>query len=71
MTYLRDIQKQNSRSVGSGRGMGLFDIHHVEEHEACVVVFFFLGEWLETVLFVGFITHQQTSMCLLASATAS
>lgn len=52
MTYLRDIQRQKARSEGSGREMGLFDIHHVEEHEACVVVFFFLGEWLETVLFV-------------------
>ena len=52
MKQQRDIQKQKSRSVGSGRGIELFDIHHVKEHEACVVVFVFLGEWLETVLFV-------------------
>ena len=35
MKYQRDIQKQKSRSVESGRGVGLFDIHHAKKELFC------------------------------------
>ncbi len=59
MTYRRDIQRQKARSGRSGRWYGskvsievLKHIHHVEEHQASVLVLFLLGECLETILFI-------------------
>lgn len=61
MTGISDIQRQKSRSAMRGSGMlygskgfveVLKHIHHVEEHQAGVLVLFLLGECLETILLI-------------------
>ena len=46
------LNNANKRTVPVLLGCGLFNIHHIEEHEAGMFIFFLFGQFLETVFAV-------------------